>query len=164
MIRLLRYTLLGLTALTMAAWIVMPTCFAITWSTPRFIVVVADAAYVTVDPVALQSETYFPAGIHFPTNVYVSRSFWSGLHVGRWRGASYSQIFAAELFITFVLCIGPMVEFGRRLRRARLARAGRCTSCGYDLRGNTSGTCSECGASFDAIQSADGRNSGEFAN
>jgi len=32
------------------------------------------------------------------------------------------------------------------LRRAVRSRAGRCRSCGYDLTGNTSGVCPECGA------------------
>jgi hypothetical protein len=32
-------------------------------------------------------------------------------------------------------------EFGRRYRRD----PGRCASCGYDLRGNPTETCPECG-------------------
>ncbi|HSZ60129.1 MAG TPA: hypothetical protein VK797_31080 [Tepidisphaeraceae bacterium] len=32
-----------------------------------------------------------------------------------------------------------------RARLDRVARAGRCQICGYDLTGNTSGTCPECG-------------------
>jgi hypothetical protein len=31
-------------------------------------------------------------------------------------------------------------------RRALRVRAGRCLRCGYDLTGNTSGICPECGA------------------
>jgi hypothetical protein len=41
----------------------------------------------------------------------------------------------------------------RRLVRAWMAgnrkKAGKCTVCGYSLTGNTTGRCSECGASFD---------------
>jgi hypothetical protein len=33
----------------------------------------------------------------------------------------------------------------RRVRRRRLARGNRCTRCGYDLTGNESGVCPECG-------------------
>jgi len=33
-----------------------------------------------------------------------------------------------------------------RRQRAKLLRAGLCTNCGYDLTGNTSGVCPECGA------------------
>ena len=33
-----------------------------------------------------------------------------------------------------------------RRRRARRAAAGRCARCGYDLTGNVSGVCPECGA------------------
>ncbi len=32
-----------------------------------------------------------------------------------------------------------------RRRRAELLRAGQCSECGYDLTGNTSGVCPECG-------------------
>ena len=51
----------------------------------------------------------------------------------------------------FPLCltaIGPAVwllEFRRRRRARRWAREGRCAACGYDLAGNTSGICPECG-------------------
>jgi hypothetical protein len=34
-----------------------------------------------------------------------------------------------------------------RRRRANLRRAGLCTRCGYDLTGNVSGVCPECGGS-----------------
>ena len=35
-------------------------------------------------------------------------------------------------------------------RRRRLARAGRCQTCGYNLTGNTSGICPECGTAIAA--------------
>ena len=34
---------------------------------------------------------------------------------------------------------------GRRWQRRRHAARGRCPACGYDLTGNASGTCPECG-------------------
>ena len=40
------------------------------------------------------------------------------------------------------------------LRRAVRSRAGRCRACGYDLTGNTSGICPECGATVNAIATA----------
>ncbi len=47
-----------------------------------------------------------------------------------------SIIFAAYPALAFIR--GP-------LRRWRRRRQGRCVPCGYDLTGNTSGTCPECG-------------------
>lgn len=44
-------------------------------------------------------------------------------------------------FATFPL----IVLFRGPLRRRRRLRRGRCTSCGYDLTGNESGICPECG-------------------
>ena len=38
----------------------------------------------------------------------------------------------------------PAVRLWRRLRRGRFA-PGHCRACGYDLRGNESGVCPECG-------------------
>ena len=37
---------------------------------------------------------------------------------------------------------------GRRWRRRRHAARGLCPACGYDLTGNTSGVCPECGNQF----------------
>lgn len=37
----------------------------------------------------------------------------------------------------------------RMIRRCWRRRRGRCAQCGYDLRGNTSGVCPECGADME---------------
>lgn len=51
-------------------------------------------------------------------------------------------------FVVFPLWI-PAALFGLfglwRFRRASRLPPGRCTACGYDLRGNESGRCPECG-------------------
>jgi hypothetical protein len=36
-----------------------------------------------------------------------------------------------------------------RRRRRKRERSGRCAACGYDLTGNVSGICPECGMSVD---------------
>lgn len=42
----------------------------------------------------------------------------------------------------------PCLLLLKRIRRAKRTRAGFCPSCGYNLTGNVTGTCSECGASI----------------
>jgi hypothetical protein len=51
---------------------------------------------------------------------------------------------------TVLFGIGPaawaMLYWRPLLQRRRRSRRGLCLSCGYDLRGNTTGVCSECGS------------------
>ena len=47
-------------------------------------------------------------------------------------------LFGSYPFISFVR--GPLRRFSRRCR-------GLCVKCGYNLAGNTTGTCPECGSS-----------------
>jgi len=47
-------------------------------------------------------------------------------------------------FAAVLLLVPAVIETARHLRRRRLARAGLCRSCGYDLRG-TPERCPECG-------------------
>ena len=53
-----------------------------------------------------------------------------------------SIIAMIALCFVFGVVVWPMV---RQRERERLAKAGRCARCGYDLTGNTSGICPECG-------------------
>ena len=47
-------------------------------------------------------------------------------------------------FVTAIAPLGATLSAGRRHRRANLLSAGRCLSCGYDLRA-TPDRCPECG-------------------
>ncbi len=48
--------------------------------------------------------------------------------------------------VLLLLCVGSAVALARApLRRYRRGRRGLCLKCGYDLRGNVSGVCPECG-------------------
>lgn len=51
-------------------------------------------------------------------------------------------VFAFAAYPTYRISVAP---FSRRRRRRR----GLCVGCGYDLRGNVSGVCSECGRVFE---------------
>ena len=48
--------------------------------------------------------------------------------------------------LVILLGVYPVWVFLRGpVRRWKLAREGKCVECGYDLRGNVSGVCPECG-------------------
>ena len=54
----------------------------------------------------------------------------------------------APLVLTFaplVSLVGVLALVRARRLRLALRRAGLCVQCGYDLRGNVSGVCPECG-------------------
>ena len=48
--------------------------------------------------------------------------------------------------VTAGLLVTPGVVVAVLLARRRAPRPGHCRRCGYDLRGNVSGVCPECGA------------------
>ncbi|HEX4797431.1 MAG TPA: hypothetical protein VH370_26795 [Humisphaera sp.] len=51
----------------------------------------------------------------------------------------------ADAWVVGVAAILPVAWFYRFVRARLRKRAGRCLSCGYDLTGNQSGVCPECG-------------------
>jgi hypothetical protein len=51
----------------------------------------------------------------------------------------------AVMLVAAALPLWAAGRWGRRRRRARRLRRGLCPSCGYDLTGNVSGACPECG-------------------
>ncbi len=55
----------------------------------------------------------------------------------------------AALFLTYPLCVLVRGLLGLRRRH----RCGVCTRCGYDLTGNVSGVCPECGTAIEATPS-----------
>jgi len=60
------------------------------------------------------------------------------------QGKSTTYVMPLPIFCV-LFAVLPSLSVWIALRRARRIRRGRCPRCCYDLTGNTSGTCSECG-------------------
>jgi hypothetical protein len=56
--------------------------------------------------------------------------------------------------VTPIAAAPVLVVFAREVRRRRRAARNRCAVCGYDLTGNVSGVCPECGVTPPAGRSA----------
>ena len=58
-----------------------------------------------------------------------------------------------DLPLWFPIAVSTLISVGlliRPIRRRSYRRQGRCSRCGYDLTGNESGTCPECGTEVKA--------------
>lgn len=85
---------------------------------------------------------YIPYERHWDVKIV----FWGTRRVAwsRWSTLDISLWFAFALFAPY-----PILAFIRGpLRRWRRRRIGHCVKCGYDLQGNESGICPECGTSI----------------
>ena len=79
-----------------------------------------------------------------------------GFTLPGWRfGPNTSGAMRIPLWIPTTLLLLPVVFWWRRDRRR--IRPGCCLRCGYDLTGNTSGVCSECGEKLTPVSKAPSR-------
>ncbi len=63
--------------------------------------------------------------------------------------SSYDGTRYQLILLAVLLALYPAVAFIRGpLRRYRRRRGGLCVKCGYDLHGNESGVCPECGTNL----------------
>jgi len=72
--------------------------------------------------------------------------------------------------ITIVLWVLPVLAFARgplprliRLRADRRRARGLCINCGYDLTGNVSGVCPECGTPLEGANTFEGETAASTA-
>ena len=82
-----------------------------------------------------------PASLVMPKILLIAAAIYAG-HVSRYpRLMSMSERFftLAVIFAVLLLATGRTLAYRRRV-------AGSCASCGYNLSGNISGTCPECGS------------------
>ena len=86
-----------------------------------------------------------------------NRAGFGRFSASRGRAGEFEERFRAVMVPLWlpaaVFGVLPAVRLGRRVKAVLRARAGRCTRCGYDLTGNTSGVCPECGGATAAHRS-----------
>ena len=74
-----------------------------------------------------------------------SRWFWRANRTPA-RNRARQDAMQIPLYIPFAIVAVPCAsQFAWDWRRTRRRQAGGCTQCGYDLAGNTTGVCPECG-------------------
>jgi len=104
----------------------------------------------------------FTPSIGYPTTASASVRSWMGIEVIKVTGwiatpANPAMVGSSQAFplvsvrVPFLwpatlTAILPLVWLGRYLLLRRASRPGLCPTCSYDLTGNTSGVCPECGS------------------
>ena len=63
----------------------------------------------------------------------------------------FAIISAPLWFVTILFATAPTVAGIRSIRTRLRPRAGRCATCGYDLRATTAERCPECGTTYDPV-------------
>ena len=58
---------------------------------------------------------------------------------------SLGTAFNKAIILLLIGAVASLVALRIRERKKGIIRRGMCRKCGYDLRGNTTGTCPECG-------------------
>ena len=92
-------------------------------------------------------EPYDPSGPAFLRD----RRSWGGFGFDRHEGMAadgpYEEYWVSAPLWVFVLtfALPPAIRLRRRYRERNARRRGLCVACGYDLTGNASGVCPECG-------------------
>lgn len=70
---------------------------------------------------------------------------WNEIGFASFSGRTHSSVTVPYWFLALLTAVLPTARLVGRARRRRLVRAGRCPTCGYDLRGSPR-RCPECGA------------------
>ena len=93
------------------------------------------------------------SGSRSPPGSLGAFGYWQWRYSAEASSGSYRFLAVPFWFLCLVLLMPPAAWFGRfgsarrrKHRGGRRLRLGHCPHCGYDLRGNVSGMCPECGA------------------
>ncbi len=89
-----------------------------------------------------------PGWTHAQTIIHWRSNYW--FDAMRRRNGSMVGVVVPSWFV-FSTCLVPT---GFVWYRARQRRAGLCVNCGYDLHGNESGRCPECGVMVKSLEHA----------
>lgn len=81
------------------------------------------------------------------------RPKWQALGFGRGGGTGWRFVSVPFWFLVPSMLVLPALWLLAQVRRRRLARAGRCLTCGYDLRASP-GRCPECGTAAPSLSRA----------
>ena len=143
--RILKWTGAGLSLLIVIAWIVS-LWFQLSHKLTPDAAFVVDEGYLSIayfegdvtavleHPIGITGHGYLRAGLTWPRigkDWVISSSYYGGIWIG------------LPLWLLLLLTAIPTAWLWHRDRRR--VRPGCCLRCGYDLTGNTSGVCSECG-------------------
>jgi len=140
--RVLKWTGVGLSLLILAAWVV-----SLQWNwwhaSARFVITAQKGLIL-----AQWSDQFDPYIVHDLRYMASTRNSSLGflqpaVEYRRWAGAHYSSYLVLPFWLVLVVAGAPTVWLWDRDRRR--IPPGHCQRCGYDLTGNTSGKCSECG-------------------
>lgn len=106
------------------------------WRSP-----IAPEGKVAGPPIVLRCN-----GVRLPTRLWMDYRGGPGMLLPTrplWIGLAIDAAVYAVLWFAIVRALAYVRDWMRRHRRMRL---GCCAHCGYDLKGNVSGVCPECGA------------------
>lgn len=144
--RIVRHILLVAIIATVVAWVVTLSRSVIC-AHPRVVIYLAGGGLHIVHDSSLAASF---CKIEYEPGVHVR-------HLGQTKIMVWPNYSARFLEIPFWLILAVLLPpwwlMGRKSRqRKRWDKEGRCMSCGYNLRGSESGTCSECGAGYGQVK------------
>ena len=139
--RVLKWVSTGMCALIAVAFIAS-TCINLWWASPqRKWWVELEPGRVWTCHFASPGRWELRPGIHASLRPFELSP--GGLPVvGNWGSLGSFPLWVVPLWLPFVVFLVPTLVLWRHDRRAR---PGHCPNCGYNLTGNVSGRCPECG-------------------
>jgi Bacterial PH domain len=108
------------------------------------------------DVIIMQGAIWY---LEYPTNAIDKTGFFA-LRAGevrvQWRpmAGKVPQGYVCAIPLWLIVAI-LLIPWRRKATRESLERAGRCVRCEYDLTGNRSGTCPECGTTIQPLMTID---------
>ncbi|QOV88878.1 hypothetical protein [Humisphaera borealis] len=98
-----------------------------------------DGAYTNAS--TMKSQWQFGYALSKPGDLPVADATWSAVVFPHW----------AAITLCSLILLWHLWRFTLRTRERRWRKKGRCVACGYDLQGNPSDRCPECGTPVAAV-------------